>query len=68
MGKVYPKSGCDSNMVNLSSGTIPVRDFVPIYTPASPYALQLVFKFNKYREVKPYVAVLDSFDFDYVSY
>ena len=33
-----------------------------------PYALQLVFKFNKYREVKPYVAVLDSFSFDEVNY
>ena len=68
MGEVYPKSGCNSNMVNLSSGTIRVNDFDHIYTPASPYALQLVFKFNKYREVKPYVAVLDSFDFNNVSY
>ena len=30
--------------------------------------LEIVFKFNKYREVKPYVPVLDSFDFEGYSY
>ena len=67
LGDIYPNSGCDSNIVNLPSGKIYTYEFEPNGLPTSmteyPFALQLVFKFNKYREVKPYVAVLDSFNF-----
>ena len=69
-GQAYPKMGsCDITDTSNADGYISPSSFkvsafgVTTYTP-----LEFVFKFNKYREAKPYVPFLDSIDFSGVSY
>ena len=58
-------------MANAIAGSITTSNFrvAGSFGASDTYKpLEIVFRFNKYREVKPFVPALDSFDFDGTSY